>query len=88
MSDMRRWLERCGYGLCFTLAFWRVCKHWPVSWVEHAWTWVWYRYYCPYPVVDEWTARACVRSGNCGCNNLDRYAGETGKEATDEHADL
>lgn len=71
---MKRWLEKQGYILCTTLAVWRVCNGWPVAWLENIWTGIWYRYYCPRPVVDDWTARACVCACQCGCSNLDRYA--------------
>jgi hypothetical protein len=70
---MRRWIETLGYVLCFRLAAMRV-NSWPVAWLETAWTGIWYRYYCPYPVRgDSWTAAACNRGGLCGCNNADRF---------------
>jgi hypothetical protein len=34
---------------------------------------VYYRYYCPRPVIDNPSARACVRAGKCGCDNAARY---------------
>lgn len=70
---MRRWLEQRGYDLCATLAIWRVCRGWPVAWLENAWTGIWYRFYCPHPTLDNWTARACVKADCCGCNNLEHY---------------
>lgn len=36
-----------------------------------------YRYRCPYPVIDDKSARACVESGNCGCDNQRRYSAPT-----------
>lgn len=33
-----------------------------------------FRYYCPYPILEDRSARACVEAGKCGCNNQDRYA--------------
>lgn len=38
------------------------------------WASIWYRYYCPRPIIDDPTAKACVRSGCCGCDNQGRYA--------------
>jgi hypothetical protein len=35
---------------------------------------VYYRYRCPYPVIEDPSARACVEGGHCGCNNAPRYA--------------
>lgn len=32
-----------------------------------------FRWYCPYPIQDDWTARACIEAGTCGCNNEPRY---------------
>lgn len=37
---------------------------------------LYYRYYCPRPVIDNPSARACVRAGNCGCDNAPRYIGK------------
>jgi hypothetical protein len=76
---MRRWLETFGYSICFRLAALRVFHGWPVGWLESAWTAIWYRYYCPYPIQDNWTARACVRGGHCGCDNFALYAAEDTK---------
>lgn len=67
---MKRRLETLGYVLCFKLATLRVDRGWPWGWVEIVWTGIWYRYYCPYPIGDhEWTARACIKAGWCGCTN-------------------
>ena len=68
---MRRWLETRGYLLCFDLCMMRGWVGRALAW---AWCGIWYRYYCPYPIQDRWTARACNAAGKCGCNNLDRYA--------------
>jgi hypothetical protein len=70
---MRRWLETQGYVLCFTLAKLRVDRGPPWGWIESAWTGIWYRYYCPYPIQHPWTSRACNDGGLCGCNNKCRY---------------
>jgi hypothetical protein len=71
---MKRWLETQGYALCVNLAVLRVCRGWPIGWLENVWAAIWYRYYCPRPAINDWTARACVNAGYCGCNNHDRYA--------------
>jgi hypothetical protein len=71
---MKRYLETKGQALCGWLAVMRVYHGQPWGWLEAVWIGVWWRYYCPRPVIDDWTARACANSGNCGCNNLDRYA--------------
>jgi hypothetical protein len=34
---------------------------------------IFYRYYCPYPLTHDRTARACVMSGGCGCENARRF---------------
>ena len=70
---MRRWLETRGYIFCNQLAVWRVCNRWPVAWLENIWTGIWYRYYCPRPVIANWTARACVEGCHCGCENQRFY---------------
>jgi hypothetical protein len=63
---MRRWLETQGYVLVWKLA---VRKD-PLSrWLHDAWSRFWYRHYCPYPTQKNLTARACIKSGNCGCSN-------------------
>jgi hypothetical protein len=28
-----------------------------------------YRYRCPYPIIEDHSVRACIASGNCGCDN-------------------
>lgn len=32
-----------------------------------------YRWFCPYPIAGNVTARSCYRSGDCGCDNAWRY---------------
>jgi hypothetical protein len=70
---MKRWLETKGHALCIWLAVMRVYHGQPWGWLETAWTGIWWRYYCPYPTIDDWTARACFKSGNCGCSSGDRF---------------
>jgi hypothetical protein len=70
---MRRWIEVRGQALCTWLAVMRVYHGQPWGWLEAAWVGIWWRYYCPRPAIDDWTARACFKSGNCGCNNADRF---------------
>lgn len=55
---MKRALETFMYGLC-----------WRGDWISRIVAPVWYRLYCPYPLIKNWTARACIASGNCGCDN-------------------
>lgn len=72
---MPRWIETMGYQLCWRpdrFSFW--------------WSRLWYRYYCPYPTTDDYRARACVKAGLCGCNNLDRYAAVPPAERESPHA--
>lgn len=72
---MRRWFEIRGQALCTWLAVMRVYHGQPWGWLEAAWVAVWWRYYCPRPLLDDWTARACVNGGCCGCDNQRHYAG-------------
>lgn len=60
---MRRAIEKFMYGLCWH----------PIGWIRNAVASIWYHYYCPRPIIDDWTARACNMAGNCGCNNQVRY---------------
>lgn len=55
---MKRWFETKGHALCWWLAVMRVDHGQPWGWLETAWTTIWWRYYCPRPVIDDWTARA------------------------------
>lgn len=70
---MKRWLEIRGQRLCMWLACMRVDHGQPWGWFETAWVAIWWRHYCPRPVIADWTARACFESGNCGCDNADRF---------------
>lgn len=56
---MKRWLEGIGYSLC-----------WRGDWISRAWCPVWFHFYCPYPIISDYTARACIAAGKCGCSNL------------------
>lgn len=40
---------------------------------------VWFRWYCPSPLHDDWTARACISAGDCGCNNNPSFKTAEGK---------
>lgn len=51
--------ESIGYGLCMR-----------GGWISDLWSKIWYRWYCPYPIIDDHSARACIKAGCCGCNNL------------------
>lgn len=55
---MRKRFEEWGYALC-----WREGR------IAGLWARVWYRFYCPYPLTENHSARACIASGNCGCDN-------------------
>ena len=55
---MKRKFERWMYGIC-----------WRGDWIARVIAPVWYRFYCPYPTQPDLTARACIKSGNCGCDN-------------------
>jgi hypothetical protein len=72
---VRKWVETQGYVLCFKLAALRVDWGRPWGWLETLWTGIWYRYYCPYPIQNPWTARSCVEGGLCGCENKRFYNG-------------
>jgi hypothetical protein len=63
---MMRWIDDLGYRLC-----------WGNSWLAYQWSRVWYRYRCPYPVIEDRSARACVAAGCCGCNNGFRFPQES-----------
>jgi hypothetical protein len=53
------WLN-FGYGLTYG----------PASWWRDRWCDLWFRFYCPRPVIRDPSAKACVRAGKCGCSNL------------------
>jgi hypothetical protein len=61
---MMVWLDTLGYRLC-----WRGGR------LAGLWARIWYRYRCPYPVIPDHSARACVLSGECGCENQKFYPG-------------
>lgn len=42
------------------------------DWIAGIIATVLFRWYCPYPLLDDWTARTCIREGLCGCNNTKR----------------
>lgn len=52
---------------------WGYAHAWSINWFWDRFARLWFRYYCPRPVIDDPSAKACVRSGNCGCDNYDRY---------------
>ncbi len=39
------------------------------NWFSDQWSRIWFRWWCPYPVIADHRAKACVASGNCGCGN-------------------
>lgn len=55
---MRRAFETWVYGLTMR-----------GDWIASIVARVWFRWYCPVPLSDDWTARRCIADGNCGCNN-------------------
>jgi hypothetical protein len=56
---IQRGIDRAGYRLC-----------WRVSWFsQFVWCPIWYRWRCPYPIIDDHSVRACVASDNCGCDH-------------------
>jgi len=55
---MKRRLEEFGYSLC-----------WRGDWISRIWAPIWFAYYCPYPVIKDWRAVACINAGQCGCSN-------------------
>jgi hypothetical protein len=56
------WLDTFCYGLC------RGDRRFGRLWAS-----IWYRYRCPYPIITDHSARACVAAGHCGCDNQSRY---------------
>jgi len=66
---MRRWLEERGYMLVYKLALSELPG---ARWLHDVWARFWYRHYCPHPIQDNLTARACIDAGTCGCSNLPR----------------
>jgi hypothetical protein len=55
---MRRKLEIIGYTLCFGNGR-----------ISRLWSRIFFRWYCPYPLRGDWSARACIKAGDCGCDN-------------------
>ncbi len=56
-----------------------------MSAIERAWNWLrGYRFYwqngtmecspgtCPYPVRCDWSVKACIKAGYCGCDEKDK----------------
>lgn len=52
-----------------TLITWgyRIC--WRGDWIASAFARIWYRWWCPYPLRDDFRASACIAAGECGCDN-------------------
>ena len=74
---MRQWIEAQGYAMVYRLA----ALEGPAGrWLHDLWAGIWYRYYCPYPIIADNRARACVRAGDCGCSNLARYQVTNGEQ--------
>lgn len=46
---------------------------WRGDWIAMAFSRLFFRWWCPYPLNGNYRARDCVRAGNCGCNNKPRY---------------
>lgn len=63
---MKRALEEFGYRL----TWWFYLNH-RCEWLGDLWCKIWFRFYCPHPIIDDMTARACIKAGHCGCNNQD-----------------
>jgi hypothetical protein len=56
-------IEELGYRLC-----------WRGGWISRLWAPIWYRWYCPCPIIADYSARACVEGGYCGCDNGPRLS--------------
>lgn len=65
---MRRAFEEFMYGLSMPR------DNWIERTIARIVAPIWYRYYCPYPLSRDWTARRCNERGDCGCNNRERYS--------------
>jgi len=75
---MKRWIEAQGYAMVYRLAG----IEGPIGrWLHDRWAEIWYRYYCPHPIIADNRARACVAAGDCGCSNLGRYAVSNGERS-------
>lgn len=55
---MTEWLDTLGYRLTMR-----------GDWISDLWSRIWFRWRCPYPIIADHSARACIESGNCGCDN-------------------
>ena len=55
-------LQQWGYAQCFGC-----------TWRSRVWARIWYYFFCPYPVIDDPRASACVKAGACGCDNARRF---------------
>lgn len=51
-------LINIGYALCFRGDL-----------ISNLWSRIWFRWYCPYPVIEDQSAHACISGGHCGCDN-------------------
>ncbi len=45
------------------------------DWIAYLISRIWFRWRCPYPVIEDHSVRACVKSGNCGCSNGTEHNG-------------
>ena len=66
---MKHWLITAGYVTADRLGAesWRG-PYWRKA--ADIWCSFFYRRYCPYPTVkDDWSVRACIEAGRCGCSN-------------------
>ena len=52
--------------LLYRIAIWATARR--IDWLAA----LIYRVVCPYPINGRWTASACWRSGDCGCDNRKR----------------
>jgi hypothetical protein len=55
---VRESFELWGYQIC-----------WRGDWISDLWSRIWFRWYCPYPVIEDHKANACIAAGKCGCSN-------------------
>jgi hypothetical protein len=51
------------------MPYWVQCLLVRFEWMQR----IVFRYRCPYPVIADHSARACVEGGHCGCDNQSRY---------------
>jgi hypothetical protein len=57
---MTNWIDKFGYRLAQRFQ-WRFAP-------------LWYRWRCPYPILDDHSVRACIAADCCGCDNDPRNA--------------